>query len=211
MAFFISMIKQRIQGLIIAFFYQIYASTFRYNLMFEDESDKKMFFNDVFGKRPHDNNFVYAFYHQAQVGLVSYFSRKNLTVMVSPSRDGEILATILNHLGMRLIRGSSSKKSKNALRESFEEVKNGYSLGLAVDGPRGPAFKPKYGICKISKEINKMIVPVSIKASKYKLVNSWDKSIIPMPFSKIDIIIGKISFYEIDELEKSLNKHISNT
>ncbi len=202
------MFKSRIIGLILAFFYKIYASTFRYELVFEDQSDKPIFFNDIFGKRPHENNLLYGFFHQSQIGIVSYFERKNLTVMVSPSRDGEIIATLLNEVGFRLIRGSSSKNPKKTLLKSFKEVNDGYSLGITVDGPRGPAFKPKEGIITISKETGRAIVPISIKASKYYIFDkAWDKTILPYPFSKIQIVVSKIKKYTTLELEEVLGIH----
>ncbi len=204
------MIKQKIIGLLISFFYQVYASTFRYELVFEDENDREIFFRDVYGKRPHEKNLIFGFFHQAQIGLVSYFEKKKLTVLVSPSRDGEILATILDYFGMRLIRGSSNKNPKMALLNSIEEVKNGYSIGIAVDGPRGPAFVPKDGIIRMSQETKRPIVPLTIKASKYYIFSgSWDKSILPYPFSKVSIIVGKIKDHDLDSFQSSLIRHIT--
>lgn len=204
------MIKQKIIGLLLSFFYQVYASTFRYEVIFEDENDRKIFFRDIYGKRPHDANLIFGFFHQAQVGLVSYFEKKKLTVLVSPSRDGEILATILDYFGMRLIRGSSNKNPKQALLNSIKEVKNGYTLGIAVDGPRGPGFVSKDGIIKISQATNRPVVPITIKASRYYLFsNAWDKSILPYPFSKVSIIIGKIKLHDLESFQSSLIKHIT--
>jgi len=204
------MIKQKIIGLLISFFYQIYAATFRYELIFEDEADKEIFFGDLYGKRPHEKNVLYGFFHQAQIGLVSYFGKKKLTVLVSPSRDGEILATILDYFGMRLIRGSSNKNPKKALLNSIEELKNGYSLGIAVDGPRGPAYVAKDGIIRMSKATNTPIVPLTIKASNsYIFSKAWDKSILPYPFSKVSLIVGKIKMHDLDSFQSSLIKHIS--
>ncbi len=204
------MIKQRILGLLISFFYQIYAATFRYELVFEDESDRDIFFRDVYGKRPHESNLIFGFFHQAQIGLVSYFEKKKLTVLVSPSKDGEILATILDYFGMRLIRGSSNKNPKKALLDSIDELNNGYSLGVAVDGPRGPAFSAKDGIIRMSQATKTLIAPLTIKANHYYLFsNAWDKSILPYPFSKVFIIVGKIKYHDLDSFQASLMNHIT--
>jgi lipopolysaccharide heptosyltransferase II len=141
--------------------------------------------------------------------------KKNIVIMVSLSKDGEILSRILDNFGYLTVRGSSSKKAQSALIEIIRYARKGYSLAFAADGPRGPYHKLKSGVVYVAKKTGLPLIPIScFPKSKVTFNKSWDKTIIPLPFSKIIQVYGKpihISVNDnIDEkvniVEKSLDR-----
>lgn len=199
--------KQKIIGFIVFIFYRIYSLSFRYKIIFDHEEDKKIFFHDLKTKEPHSGNLIYAFYHQQELALFPYFRGTSINAMVSKSKDGEIMATVLKLFGFGLIRGSSSKRAIAGFIECLKKVKKGYKITMAVDGPRGPIYKVKEGVPTLSQKSGRPIVPLSANPIKAKCFEkSWNKILFPYPFTKIIIRIGKIDFYKTQNLQKKLDE-----
>ena len=135
---------------------------------------------------------------------------KKKASMVSSSKDGEILSELLRREGNEIIRGSSNKDNIKSLKESIKFVKKGYSLGIAIDGPKGPIFEPKAGAIYIAQKTGLPIIPVSSFCSKRWIFrNVWDRLEIPKPFSRNVHYIGEpfyiskdISIEEATEIVK---------
>ncbi|MEJ5166767.1 MAG: lysophospholipid acyltransferase family protein [Thermoanaerobaculia bacterium] len=135
---------------------------------------------------------AFAFWHGEQFFLIPFFSRKNIGIMVSLSRDGERQARFLSSLGYHPIRGSSSKGAISALIELIKYARNGNWTGFALDGPRGPIHQPKPGIIKLAYKTDAKIIPLRVFSSKkWVLSKAWDKYFIPKPFSKVKLSIRK--------------------
>lgn len=112
--------------------------------------------------------------------------------MVSRSWDGELIDRSLRRMGYDTTRGSSSRGGKEALWEMIDIIKQrNYCSGLAVDAPRGPARKVKMGIVVIARETGKPVVPLVSWATRQIQFSSWDKMILPLPFSTIVLAWGK--------------------
>jgi len=146
----------------------------------------------VFGEY-NDTPAVFAFWHGEMLPIWKYFSRKldNKYAVVSLSKDGQILAELLEKWNYSLIRGSSSKNSKDVLGKATELAKNA-SIFITPDGPRGPARKFKNGAAIIAyrSEVPMYLVRTFISC-KFVFKQSWDKFIFPLPFSKIRIVISE--------------------
>ena len=142
------------------------------------------------GKTP-----IYISWHQRFFpGIMFLSGRKPIAIIVSLSKDGDFISRIIELLGWHPVRGSSSRGGAKALREVNEIAEAGYSLGHIVDGPRGPAGKVKPGLLLIAKTSGMPILPTIISAEKKWTFNSWDKFILPKPFSKIIIRFDKEIF-----------------
>jgi lysophospholipid acyltransferase (LPLAT)-like uncharacterized protein len=129
---------------------------------------------------------IYISWHQRFFpGIMFLSGRKPIAIIVSLSKDGDLISRIIELLGWYPVRGSSSKGGAKALRLVYEIMKKGYSLGHIVDGPRGPAGDVKPGLLVIAKTSGMPILPTIISAEKKWTFGSWDKFIIPKPFSKI--------------------------
>ena len=198
--------KEKILSILIYIIFRIYSFSFRYKLIYTNPEDKKIFEKDLHTKEAHEDNLIYAFFHQQELCLFPFFAGKNIVAMVSQSKDGEIMGRVLKMFGYKLVRGSSSRRAVAAFIECLKLVKKGHKVTMAVDGPRGPIYKVKDGVPTLSKKSGKKIVPLAAKPQKaHSFQKAWNKILLPFPFSKINIYIGPIGFYEASELEKELN------
>lgn len=194
--------KQKILGFLAFLFIRLLKLTLRYEFMFSKEEDK-LLFDQALKKQ---ENILISFFHQDELCLLPYFTHKNFSVMVSHSKDGEIMATAIKLLGFIPVRGSSSRGAVSALIASIKKVKEGYNFALAVDGPRGPIFKVKEGIISIQNKTLKPIFPLRAQATNaYIFKKSWNKAKLPRPFSKIKVFVGPSSSeYATNTLEQIL-------
>lgn len=186
--------------------------TLRFKKHFKSEEDRKLFEKMYRERRPTiDTRYLLAFFHQDELCLLNYFSRRNMSVLISISKDGEIMNTAAKWLGYVPVRGSSSKKAVSGLIAAIRKVREGYKMGWAVDGPRGPIYEVKEGICAVSKKTHTKIVPVRAESSKTKIFErSWNKAKFPLPFSTIDLYFGEISLHDRESLQKELRSLGSN-
>lgn len=138
-----------------------------------------------------NRNFIFAFWHGRHFLLPHTHRHLKISVMTSVSRDGELLTNILKKFGYRCVRGSSSKEGIKGLKAIVRDVKNGYSAAIAVDGPRGPLYKSKPGVIFLARITGLDIIPVSFSSYRAKIFNSWDKYMLPYPFTKAVMIYGK--------------------
>lgn len=154
---------------------------------------RKIFLNteyeeQICKKRP----FTCACFHGTMLYPVYYCRRYPGVVMVSRSWDGELIDRCLRRWGYDSTRGSSSRGGKEALRELIDMVKKrNYCSGLAVDAPRGPAEKVKMGIVIVARETGQPVVPLVSWATRQIQFRSWDRMILPLPFSTIVMAWGK--------------------
>ena len=134
---------------------------------------------------------IYASWHQRFFPGITFFeTRRPISIMISQSRDGELVAKIAHLLGYHAIRGSSSRGGRKALYEICEMARQGYKVGHIVDGPRGPFGIVKPGLVKIAQYSEMPILPIIISSEKKWVFNSWDRFMIPKPFSRIIIRFG---------------------
>ncbi|MFC1867887.1 lysophospholipid acyltransferase family protein, partial [Thermodesulfobacteriota bacterium] len=128
---------------------------------------------------------VYATWHQRIAFNVCQIADRDVTVMVSQSRDGEYAARIINHFGLKDVRGSSTRGGRNALKELIQKILDGTSGGMVVDGPLGPARVAKTGAVILARNANVPLIPVAWGTDRCWTLNSWDRFIIPKPFARI--------------------------
>jgi lysophospholipid acyltransferase (LPLAT)-like uncharacterized protein len=190
-------------GLLAGHLYKIYASTYRYEVEFEVPSDRSLFFKDLWSREPEfGRNLIYACYHQDDLSCLTYFSEKNICVLISQSKDGQILASAAEYLGYQTVRGSSHRGGVGGLLAGMRKVMDGHKMSIAVDGPKGPIYKVKEGITAVSEKAKRPIVPLrGFPRRAFVFEKSWNKATLPYPFTRIRIKIGKITFYSTQELE----------
>jgi lysophospholipid acyltransferase (LPLAT)-like uncharacterized protein len=137
---------------------------------------------------------IFAFWHN-RIFLLPYLFRKHwnsrkrskVAVLVSASQDGEKLVRVLEKFDLICVRGSSSRRGKEALRELKRYVDDGYDIGITPDGPRGPKYKVADGVTSLAQLTESPIVPVSYLLSWKITLNSWDAFMIPLPFSRVTL------------------------
>jgi len=162
-------------------------------------------------------NCIYAFWHGRQFLLFHNYRHSGIVIPASESRDGEIQAGILHRFGFEVVRGSSKRKGDRALLGLVDGLRQGKNIAVAVDGPRGPLHEAKQGVTYLAGKLKKPLVPVAISAKRcWILEKSWDKFLLPVPFTEGIIMYGEpitvkgISEEEIEikrrELEAALNR-----
>lgn len=135
---------------------------------------------------------VYASWHQRAFAGITFFStRRPIAIIISRSRDGEIAARAVARLGWRPVRGSSSRGGKEALEEIKALGRSRYSVGHIVDGPQGPFGVVKPGLVRIAQHTGLPIVPAVTSAENQWVFNSWDRFMVPKPFSRVIIRFGQ--------------------
>lgn len=135
---------------------------------------------------------IYASWHQRFfAGITLFARRKPIAIMISQSRDGALIARIVDMLGWRPVRGSSSSGGKEALRELKEFAGDGYRIGHIVDGPRGPAGVVKPGLLTMAQFTGLPIIPTITSAQRRWVFKSWDRFMLPKLFSRVIIRFGQ--------------------
>ena len=118
-------------------------------------------------------------------------SGPGMAALVSASRDGAFLAGILEWFRVQPVRGSSSRRGAQALRELTTWAERGYDLTITPDGPRGPRYEIQDGIASLAQLTGLPVVPVALNLNWKISAKSWDRFQIPLPFARCEVCVGK--------------------
>jgi lysophospholipid acyltransferase (LPLAT)-like uncharacterized protein len=120
-----------------------------------------------------------------------FWPSNGLAAMISASKDGGLLAAVLNKFGVQEVRGSSSRRGRQALLESTTWLEKGFHIAITPDGPRGPCYQVQDGVIALAQITGAPIVPVSARIRGKIHLKSWDRFQIPLPFAKCEMHFGK--------------------
>jgi lysophospholipid acyltransferase (LPLAT)-like uncharacterized protein len=135
--------------------------------------------------------YIFALWHQNIISALTAYRNVSHAMIISPSKDGELVANACRRFGHHPVRGSSSRQGGSALKGMIAKLRSQVPGAITVDGPRGPAHIPKKGIFELSYLAKTPIVPLILYPSSYwSLEKSWDQFRIPKPFSKIYVMHG---------------------
>jgi lysophospholipid acyltransferase (LPLAT)-like uncharacterized protein len=136
---------------------------------------------------------LFALWHGELLPLLWYQRGREVAVVISEHRDGEIVAQIAESLGYRTVRGSSSRGASRALLGLTRAIEEGHDGAITPDGPRGPAhvFAPGGAIAAYRTGIP--IVPIRASASRAWRLKSWDRFLIPKPFATVTVTMGPLT------------------
>lgn len=151
--------------------------------------------------------FIPCFWHELLI-FGAYYMRRlqkrgaNVGFLVSPSSDGELGSQLLNSWGIQVIRGSATRTGAQAMQALYTVIKkDGVCPVNNPDGPRGPAREFKVGTVLLAQLTGAPLVPLAYAAEKAWRLRSWDKFVIPKPFSRINIVVGRPMY-----VDKKLSK-----
>jgi lysophospholipid acyltransferase (LPLAT)-like uncharacterized protein len=133
---------------------------------------------------------LYAFWHSHLLPLAFYFRNTAKTAVISGSRDGARAAAVAKRWGHAVIHGSSSHGGALALRRCIRELQRGNPIVITPDGPRGPRETAKKGVAQIALIAGASVIPISVVPEHAWRLRSWDRFMIPKPFSRVTIHIG---------------------
>lgn len=170
---------------------RVYASTFRLRVVNQDRWIKLL---------NSDRPLILCTWHQQFFSAIRHFksyAKYNPGLMISQSRDGDLISGVANRTGWHTPRGSSSRGGKQAMDAMIDHLKiHGFGAHI-LDGPRGPMGKVKAGVIKMALETNALIVPFYTQADQVWFFNSWDRFMLPKPFARV-----KISFSDPIDLNQ---------
>ena len=159
---------------------------------------------------------IYASWHQRLFYQIHRLRKRRIRVMISQSRDGEYIARLVNWLGLKDVRGSSTSGGVDALKDLVRKIKDGANGGMIPDGPTGPPREAKIGTIILSRMTGAPIIPISWGADRCWVFNSWDRFMIPKPFACIAYYYGEpilvphsAKVPEMEEYRKLLDERLN--
>lgn len=153
-------------------------------------------------------SFIAAFWHSRLLMMAFLYEGPGMHVLVSAHRDGQILAGVLANLGLPAVRGSSRRGGGPALARMATLLANGQDLGNAADGPKGPPGIVKPGTAWLCASGARPVLPVAFSSSRAKRLRTWDRFLVPWPFSRGVWVIGEPILPRDGESLEELRKRI---
>jgi len=156
--------------------------TMRFSVSWEEGSPKS------FAERP----YVYSFWHNCMIPAMYWCRNLNVRVMSSDSFDGEYTGRIMQKFGFVKVRGSSSKGAIRALLGMRRALEDGWTVAFTIDGPKGPRYVAKPGPVVLSRSTGAPLVVFHIAIDRAWILNTWDRAMIPKPFSRALIRVSRM-------------------
>ncbi len=155
-------------------------------------------------------------WHYCVLSIFAIIKGYPMTMMISASDDGELLARMVERLGFPVVRGSSNRQGARAAKEMIRELRKGKYGGLVADGSQGPAMIAQSGSVFLAAKSGGIIVPMLYSASKYYSFKTWDRLILPKLFSTIDVFYGEpiilpegVRASDLDEYRQQLERNLN--
>lgn len=179
-------------------FIRIYSLTFRLEVQNEEE-----WLDDYLNN---NGSFILCVHHQQFFAAIRYFQtykKYKPGLMISQSKDGELISAVANRTGWTTVRGSSSRGGIEALRGMIDHLSDHRLAAHIIDGPRGPFGVVKPGAVRLAHATESTIVPFYVRADRAWYARSWDRFLLPKPFSKVVLRFGeKIEFKQTETSEE---------
>lgn len=194
-------LRQRIVLNIIIFFgygiIRLLGPTLRVAVSYEDGAQEKL------DARP----LVASFWHSCMIPATYIFRDMGIRVMSSFSYDGEYMGRIIRKFGFVAVKGSSSRNPVRALLGLRRALDEGWTVGFTLDGPRGPRHKVKPGPVALARSAGLAMTTFHAAVEKGWTLNSWDRMVIPRPFSKVLVRVGKLIAVPKDASDEDLARY----
>ncbi len=148
-------------------------------------SDAEKYIRELSGK------YILTLWH-GRIFYLLYHYRKltDLFLLISPSQDGDILARLGQLMGYSVIRGSSFKKAVPSARSLIKVLRREGRIVIIADGSRGPRCKVQPGLLQIAAMTGAPVIPLSFDAKRKWIFNSWDRFVLPVPFTRCTVNSG---------------------
>jgi len=150
--------------------------------------------------------FIVAFWH-GRIFLGTYaFRNRGIVVMTSQNRDGEYIARVIRRFGYGVARGSSTRGSRGAIVAMLHQMKLNRDVAFTLDGPLGPRYVAKPGAAYVARKSGNAVLPFSVSVEKKWVMRSWDHFIIPKPFSRAILKLGKPIFVDENATDAEIDR-----
>lgn len=159
---------------------------------------------------------ILAFWHSRLLMMPYSYPGRGITILVSQSKDGELIARTVKGFGIESVRGSSTRGWVGGVKGLLKSARDGRDLAITPDGPKGPNMKAQMGVIQVARATGFPIIPLSFGASKKKVFSSWDSFILPYPFSRGVFVSGDPLYVnssagpvEMEEARRSLEETLT--
>jgi hypothetical protein len=145
---------------------------------------------------------ILSFWHDQLLLMVKGYRGPGARILISASKDGELIARVMRYFGQGAVRGSSSRGGKAALKQMIALGKEPYDLVFTPDGPRGPRHEIKPGVAQLARLSGRPVVPMAFACSRGHRFASWDRFLLPFPFARAVYAFGPpLCFDRVGDVE----------
>lgn len=134
---------------------------------------------------------IFCGWHGRSLVYTYALRNRGFWVIISQSRDGDIQNSIFERMGYRTIRGSTGRNGARAAVESIRALRDGGTMAMTPDGPRGPSGIVQPGVITMAQKSGAALIPTAVSVSPRKHARSWDSYMIPVPLGKCLILVGQ--------------------
>lgn len=150
---------------------------------------------------------IFALWHGRLLPLTWFQRGGRIAALISRSADGEYIARVVEGWGYDTVRGSSSRGGGAALRELVRRSREGWSLAITPDGPRGPRQRLQPGVITTAQLTGLPILPLAAGCPRAWWPGSWDRFCVPKPFSTVRVLYGEPRWIPREAGERELAEH----
>ena len=144
--------------------------------------------------RAKNEPFIAVFWHGEILPVTWVHRGSGIAPMISTHADGEVIARIVESLGYRTVRGSTTRGGVRALLEAVQYVNDGITVAFTPDGPQGPRHVFTPGALIVAQRTGRPIVALGATASRAWRIKSWDRHLVPKPFATVTIRYSEQEF-----------------
>ncbi len=178
-------------------FIRLIGPTLRVSVSYEEGAQKTL------DERP----LVASFWHSCMIPATYLFRDMGVRVMSSFSYDGEYMGRIIRKFGFVAVKGSSSRNPVRALLGLRRALEDGWTVAFTLDGPRGPRHKVKPGPVGLGRSSGRALTTFHAAVDKAWVLNSWDRMMIPKPFSRVLVRVGKLIPVPTDASDEDFERY----
>ena len=142
---------------------------------------------------------ILSFWHDQLLLMILGYPGEKVNILISASKDGELIARTMNCFGQDAVRGSSNRGGRAAFRELVNLAKEPVDLAVTPDGPKGPRHELKDGIVQLARLSGRPVVPMTFVCSAGHRFKSWDRFLLPYPFGRGVYAFGEALYFDRDE------------
>lgn len=150
---------------------------------------------------------IASFWHSCLIPSTYIFRNMGIRVMSSNSYDGEYMGRIIHKFGFLAVKGSSSRNAVRALLGLRRALEEGWTVAFTLDGPRGPRHKVKPGPVALARSSGMPMTMYHAAVDKAWVLNTWDRLMIPVPFSRVLVRFGKLIAVPADTSEEEMERY----
>ena len=155
------------------------------------------------GERP----LIASFWHSSMIPATYICRDLGIRVMSSNSYDGEYMGRIIRKFGFVAVKGSSSRNAVRALLGLRRALQEGWTVAFTLDGPRGPRHKVKPGPVALARSSGVPLTMFHLAVDRAWVLNTWDRLIIPKPFSRVLMRFGKLIPVPTDATDQDIERY----